>query len=194
MKTDAADALPEPEESGAFRPAPNARSPRRCQVEPLLGANLRKFMQTHQLDRLRPEGTLHLTKVIARVSLGIVWLYEGLVPKILFLRANPEQTDLVARSGLYWPTPEATLVILGVAQVLTGLILIAGWAERAAVAVATLSMGVLIVLVASGKPAMLIDPFGALAKDFCLIACALTVWLLAPVCPRCQTRDPGGAT
>jgi hypothetical protein len=26
---------------------------------------------------------------------------------------------------------------------------------------------------------MLIDPCGALVKDFCLLACAITVWLLA---------------
>jgi hypothetical protein len=27
---------------------------------------------------------------------------------------------------------------------------------------------------------MLTDPYGALVKDYCLIACAITVWLLAP--------------
>jgi len=24
------------------------------------------------------------------------------------------------------------------------------------------------------------DPYGALVEDFCLIACAITVWMLAP--------------
>jgi uncharacterized membrane protein YphA (DoxX/SURF4 family) len=125
--------------------------------------------------------TLRLIKLIARISLGLVWIYEGLVPKILFLNANPAQLDLVRRSGLFWPNPAATLVTLGIAQVVMGLILIAGWAERAAVALATFGMFALIVLVASGMPHMLIDPFGALAKDFCLISCAVTVWLLAPI-------------
>jgi hypothetical protein len=27
---------------------------------------------------------------------------------------------------------------------------------------------------------MLTDPYGALVKDCCLIACAITVWMLAP--------------
>jgi uncharacterized membrane protein YphA (DoxX/SURF4 family) len=127
------------------------------------------------------EHTLRLIKLIARISLGLVWIYEGLVPKILFLNANSAQLDLVRRSGLFWASPAATLVALGIAQVVMGVILIAGWAERTAVALATFGMFLLIVLVASGIPHMLIDPFGALAKDFCLISCAVTVWLLAPI-------------
>lgn len=123
---------------------------------------------------------LHLAKVAARISLGLVWLYEGLVPKLLYLSAHPAQIELVRRSRLFWPTPELTLVMLGVAQALAGIILIVGWAERRAVLVATFAMFVLILLVATGEPAMLTDPFGALAKDICLVACAYVVWLLAP--------------
>jgi hypothetical protein len=49
-------------------------------------------------------------------------------------------------------------------------------------------MFILIVLVASGRPAMLTDPFGAIPKDACLLSCALTVWLLAPVLARQSPR------
>jgi len=117
---------------------------------------------------------LHIIKVISRAALGLVWLYEGLVPKILFLRAD--EIGLVQASQLVWRTPRLTLQILGVAQIVVGLWLIIGIAERAAVFIATLWMLILIVLVASGNPSMLIDPYGALVKDFCLIACAITVW------------------
>jgi len=125
--------------------------------------------------------TLRAVKILARVSLGLVWLYEGLVPKILFLNANPAQIDLVRRSGLFWPNPELTLIALGIAQAIAGAILIIGWAERAMVMLTTLWMFALILLVAACNPAMLTDPFGALAKDLCLVSCAATVWLLAPV-------------
>jgi uncharacterized membrane protein YphA (DoxX/SURF4 family) len=124
---------------------------------------------------------LHAIKVISRTALGLVWFYEGLVPKILFLRAD--ELDLVQASHLVWRTPQLTLQILGVAQMLVGLWLIIGFAERTAVLIATSWMLILIVLVASGNPSMLIDPYGALVKDFCLIACAITVWTLAP-CSR----------
>ncbi len=122
--------------------------------------------------------TLHAIKLISRIALGLVWFYEGLVPKILFLRTD--EIDLVRASHLVWRTPEFTLQILGVAQILVGLWLIIGIAERAAVLIATLWMLILIILVASGNPAMLMDPYGALVKDFCLMACAITVWTLAP--------------
>ena len=39
-------------------------------------------------------------------------------------------------------------------------------------------MLILIALVASENPSILIDPYGALVKDLCLIACAITVWTL----------------
>jgi uncharacterized membrane protein YphA (DoxX/SURF4 family) len=121
---------------------------------------------------------LHIIKVVSRTALGLVWLYEGLVPKILFLRAD--EIGIVQASQLLWRTPQLTLQILGIAQILVGLWLIIGFAERAAVFIATSWMLILIVLVASGNPSMLSDPYGALVKDLCLIACAITVWLLAP--------------
>jgi hypothetical protein len=73
---------------------------------------------------------LHAIKLISRVALGLVWFYEGLVPKILFLRAD--ELNLVRASHLVWRTPGFTLQILGVAQMLVGLWLIIGIAERAA--------------------------------------------------------------
>jgi uncharacterized membrane protein YphA (DoxX/SURF4 family) len=118
-------------------------------------------------------------KIISRVALGLVWFYEGLMPKILFLRAD--ELDLVRRSGFFWGTPELTLQVLGATQIALGIWLIIGWAERLAVATATTWMLILIVLVAGGNPGMLTDPYGALVKDFCLIACAVTVWMLAPL-------------
>ena len=122
--------------------------------------------------------TLDRVRIVSRTALGLVWLYEGVVPKLLFPR--PEQTELVRNSGLSFGAAELTLQVMGVAQALVGLWLLSGIAERIAAAFATAWMCVLIVLVARGIPAMLTDPFGALAKDLCLIACAYTVWVLSP--------------
>jgi uncharacterized membrane protein YphA (DoxX/SURF4 family) len=120
-------------------------------------------------------------KRVARVALGFVWIYEGLVPKVLFGALHPEQTDLVFRSGLYWSSPTATLFLMGLLQAALGVILVIGWRERGAVAAATGWMIVLIYLVAHGRPDLMTDPFGALAKDACLIACAAVVWILAEI-------------
>ena len=123
---------------------------------------------------------------VSRIALGLVWLYEGIVPKLLFVR--PDQLDLVRQSGLVFHTPLRTLQLLGIAQTGLAIWLLLGLATRFAVLVATTGMLVLIVLVASGNPGMLADPYGALVKDLCLIACAFTVWWLTPIAPR-RLRD-----
>ena len=72
---------------------------------------------------------IRLVRLISRLALGIVWIYEGLVPKILFLRAD--EIDLVQRSGLVWRSPQFTLLTMGLAQIAVGLWLLAGIRERA---------------------------------------------------------------
>jgi uncharacterized membrane protein YphA (DoxX/SURF4 family) len=121
---------------------------------------------------------LRIVRLTSRLALGTVWLYEGLVPKLLFLR--PDEIELVQKTHLVWHTPEFTLQVMGVVQIAVGLWLLAGFAERVAVFIATAWMLILIALVAQGNPSMLADPYGALVKDICLIACAVTVWTLAP--------------
>jgi hypothetical protein len=119
---------------------------------------------------------------ICRLSLGAVWLYEGLVPKLIFVR--PDEVELVRRSGFYFGTPEFFLQLLGATQVAFAIWLLLGFSERLAVAIATLGMWVLIALVAMANPSMLTDPYGALIKDLCLTACAYTVWSLSPQIAR----------
>src|SRR5438034_9036427 len=91
---------------------------------------------------------LRTIKIISRTALGLVWFYEGIVPKILFPRAD--EVGLVQASHLVWRTPELTLQILGGAQMVVGLWLIIGFAERTAVLIATSWMLILIVLVGGG--------------------------------------------
>ncbi len=117
-------------------------------------------------------------KVVCRWALGLVWIWEGLVPKILW---NTEvQTELVRASGCYWPDPDGFVMILGVAMIIAGIIICSGWMERVAVSVATVSVMVLIVLVVANHPSSLSDMHGGIAKDLCLFACAWVVWKLAP--------------
>jgi hypothetical protein len=75
------------------------------------------------------------------------------------------------------------LQLLGIAQVAFAVWLLTGFAERLAVTIATFGMAILIVLVVSNNPWMLTDPYGAIAKDLCLIACAYAVCSLAPTAP-----------
>lgn len=129
---------------------------------------------------------LHALKVSARVAVGFVWLWEGLVPKIL--RVTPVEIEMIERSGLWWGSPEATLQWLGIAMIVAGVILMIGWLERLGQFVATASVLVLMVLVIRNSPGAWHDPYGGLAKDACLFSCSAVVWFLSPITNR---RPPG---
>lgn len=122
---------------------------------------------------------LHILKLAARFSVGLVWFWEGLMPKVLF--PSPLQLCMVQRSGWWWGSPEATLFWLGIAMMIAGVILMSGWLERLAQIVATMSVLILMVLVISTNPEALHDPFGGLVKDACLFTCSALVILLANV-------------
>jgi len=124
-------------------------------------------------------------KLVCRWSLGFVWIWEGLVPKI-FWTADTRQPEMVERSGLYWPNPETFLIILGSGMIVAGLILCLGWMERAAVLTASVTMTILIFLVAGNNPLLVADLDAGIAKDACLYACAWVVWKLAPIVPSLE--------
>ena len=130
-------------------------------------------------DHLR---LLHTLKVTARIAVGFVWFWEGLVPKIL--QVTPLEVEMVTRSGLWRGSPETTIQWLGVAMMIAGVILMSGWLERLAQFVATVSILVLIVLVVRNSPGAWFDPYGGLAKDACLFACSAVVWFLSPLTTR----------
>ena len=128
---------------------------------------------------MNPNQALHdQLRLVCRWALGLVWIWEGLVPKILW--PTDAQRELVVRSGLYWPDPDTYLNMLGIAMIIAGIIICSGWLERLAVLVATLSLGILIVLVVGFRPEALSDMHGGIAKDACLVACAWVVWKLSP--------------
>jgi uncharacterized membrane protein YphA (DoxX/SURF4 family) len=114
----------------------------------------------------------------ARVALALVWLYEGLVPKILF--ATPHEIDLVARSHVCWPTPRAMLVFVGLCEIAGGLWLLSGRATRAAAALCAALVLVVSAACAVLEPGVLYHPFGGLSKNLALLACAAAVYRLAP--------------
>lgn len=149
-------------------------------------------------DRLRlwiesglvPEIALRLwaVKVTARIALGLVWMIEGLVPKILFV--SPGEIELVRSSNLYWPTPVGMLAMIGAAEILAGLWLISGKAERAAVLTLTIGMVGLVAVVVGTDATMLVNPLGGISKNLCLLACAIVVWCLSPITPKASLARP----
>lgn len=129
------------------------------------------------------ERLLYNLKLVCRWSLGLVWIWEGLVPKMLLPSAM--QSQVVKNSGLFWPNPDTWLIIMGSGMIILGLLICLGWKERATVLTASFGMTVLIVLVvANNYPDSVGDMHGGIAKDACLYATAWVVWKLARGQPR----------
>ena len=114
----------------------------------------------------------------ARLSLALVWLGEGLGLK-LWLR-DAGELAIVAASGLWVGSPEATLVAIGVLETAAGLVLLVGYRERLAVAVTTAAMALITLGVVWTDPAALLAPLTGVLKNSAVAVCGAVVWSLAP--------------
>ncbi|HWU39776.1 MAG TPA: demethoxyubiquinone hydroxylase family protein [Candidatus Acidoferrum sp.] len=125
-------------------------------------------------DRRRDDDQLVL---LLRVGVGAVWLYEGLVCKLL--APAPRLLDLIVRWQPFPGEPMAYLKAWGAFESLLGLLLIWGWMIRSIAAVqcgllAFFSAGLAILM-----PQALADPMDAIPKNVALFAIGLCLVLLA---------------
>lgn len=116
-------------------------------------------------------------KATLRIALGLLWLYEGAVLKLA--APSPLIVSIVHDSGVYWPTPESAVVVLGLVQIAFGVWLVSGWRESLAAVTTTLFMCGLVGAAVLLRPSALIDPYGGIPKDVVLLAAAFGVWRLA---------------
>lgn len=76
------------------------------------------------------EGGLHpkqsvkaqLTILFSNIALGIVWIYQGLVPKILF--TDTGEMEFLNKSGLFQSNEKTVLFMFGIAEIVFGLIIL----------------------------------------------------------------------
>ena len=126
------------------------------------------------MDARRPdEGQVPL---LLRVGVGVVWLYEGLVGKLL--APDPKLLELAARWQPFPGEPAAFLKAAGVFEILLGLLLIRGWMVRS---VAAVQCGLLLLFttgLAVVVPQALVHPMGAVSKNVALLAASLCLVLL----------------
>ena len=121
--------------------------------------------------------TLLALRRAARLSLAAVWLGEGLGLK-LWLR-DPVELAIIADSGLWVASPEATLVAIGALEAVAGGVLVVGYRERLAVAVTTAAMFAITLGVVWTDPSTLLAPLTGVLKNSSVAVCAAVVWTLA---------------
>lgn len=112
---------------------------------------------------------------VLRAGMALIWITEGLFPKLLF--QQPMEVAVVANSGLVPMPAPLFLGLLGVAQVVSGVLalLLKGrllrWLLRAQVG----ALVVLPLLVSWQDPMLWFHPFGPMTKNVPIIAGTLGV-------------------
>jgi uncharacterized membrane protein YphA (DoxX/SURF4 family)/demethoxyubiquinone hydroxylase (CLK1/Coq7/Cat5 family) len=112
--------------------------------------------------------------LILRVGLGVMWLYEGLVPKWLW--PSQAEVEIVARTGLIPVHIPLFLGLLGLVEAALGLTVLAGLWTRGMAVLQVGLLGVFTAIVGWTSPAYLADPLGTLSKNLALVGCALALY------------------
>lgn len=103
---------------------------------------------------------------VARVTLGFLFLYHGLVPKILFL--SPTEILMIQAHNVDLPH-EAVAVGAGIAEVLLGLALIMARSRTWPVTVALVAFLLLLLDVALFSPQLLVEAFNPVSTNIAAI-------------------------
>jgi hypothetical protein len=131
---------------------------------------------------------------IARVGLAGIFLYHGLVPKLL--GPDPHELALVGDAGIPAASAGAAVVALGIAEMVLAVVLLARWHSRLLPALCAAFAVVATVAVAIISPRYLGGAFNPVTLNLgvlCLAAIDLLALPGLPSARRCLRRPAGGA-
>ena len=118
-------------------------------------------------------------RLALQIGLGFIWIYEGLIPKMLVPLTDLE-IGVVAASGLVPNGLEAPLLrVLGGAEILLGILVIWGGWSRPLCVVQFSVVSFFTVLIPATHPSTLVHPFGLLSKNIPILGAIAALWWLA---------------
>jgi hypothetical protein len=154
-------------------------------------------------DRLRlwvergvpPESSMRAWWIhgLSRVALAAIFLYQGLVPKVLF--HHPDELAMMRAGGVPETVSSAALSILGLGEVAYGILLVAGWRWRWPLAMIVPTMVAVALGVAWTAPTYLVSAFNVVTLNVAVMALALVALVAAqdaPSASRCLRHRPAG--
>jgi hypothetical protein len=170
-------------------------------VDRLLFRPLMGWATAWSFDRLRlwvergidPAAALRrtLTYALARGTVAFVWLYHGLVPKLLYRHAD--ELTLLTRSGFSDAAARAARTALGWAEVLFALVLLLAWRRPWPLWLTLILMPLALVGVSLNAPGFLVAAFNPVSLNVCVAAIAAVALLNAadlPTAGRCVRTPP----
>ena len=134
-----------------------------------------------------------LIHAVARVGVALVFLYQGLVPKLLY--RHPTETAMLIAAGLPAPAADVAVVLIGLGEVAAAGVLLAAWRARWPFATIAVAMAAALAAVAWTAPGTLPAAFNPVALNLATAALAVIGWVAGrdlPSAARCLRRRPAG--
>jgi hypothetical protein len=150
-------------------------------------------------DRLRlwaedgqtPEvsAALSLIHATARATIAAIWVWHGLVPKLMC--HSPDELAMLAQAGL----PVSLLPWVGGLEIAIGVLFLWAWHWRGAFVANGVMMLLALVAVAINSPEYLKAAFNPVTLNVAMIALSAVGWIAAnrlPSARRCRRTAPAG--
>lgn len=132
----------------------------------MLSKNLQILAVLLLIDRVQREGGWSdETRRWLRIAMALVWLTEGLFPKLLFQQSI--ELSMVPRIGIVSVSPRVLVGALGVCQIASGILalVLTGAPRRLLLSAQALALIVLPLLVGLLEPSLYVHPFGPFLKN-----------------------------
>ncbi len=168
----------------------------RVLFRPLLG-----WATAWSFDRLRlwieagvdPETSMERSIVhfAARTGLAIIWIYQGLVPKIIW-GATSGELATVGASGLFDGLEHRIVMAAGVSEIFIGVSMLAFWRARVLFPVNLLILALLAAAAAAAEPGLYTRQFNPATLSLAMAALAVIGWVTGanlPSAARCLRRE-----
>lgn len=164
----------------------------RVVFRPLIG-----WATAWSFDRLRlwversqtPEISISMAIIhgLARITLASVWLWHGLIPKLMF--PNVDELTMLKESGLsaQWLPP------IGAGEIVMGLLVLCTWRRPKVLLGNAVLMALVTACVAFRSPEYLTAAFNPVTLNVSVLILCVVGWLASQFIPgasRCLRRDP----
>lgn len=120
----------------------------------------------------RQRAAIHM---ISRLALAFVWVYQGIVPKLLF--PGTGELDTLNRAHLPWLTAAAWVGVVGWSEIIYGLLFLVLWRARGLLTLQIAVLALLTVGALLNSPRLFIEPFNLVTLNVALIGLAAAALL-----------------
>lgn len=134
---------------------------------------------------------LSVTHAVCRVTIALVWVYHGLVPKLLY--EHPAELSMLVAAGVPTEISRTALEVIGWAEFAFGVALLIAWRARWLFGATIVALLAALVTVGAGSPHTLVAPFNPVTLNAAVVALAVAGLVAGrdiPTATTCRRKRP----